>query len=535
MKAALLFFAAFVLSAVAGAQWSPPPAPHFESIDLPAANARAIFLGTLKQLPTTERTWEGQKLTFTVKQVLKGKPGDTAEALVRSNDESLGLWISKPSELLVSINEDGKGSVIDLSSPDLAVLTSDLKLLRKRDDVVKAVRERIQAVNGAPAVPVFSRSLPNWKLAGTPLTKQFNQYRNYFVLDIPADARLEKSARAQIKLPDREARLDAIRALSLFVTPENLALIKSMLNDEIGWERHQFVDVDRLLVYRSNPVRNLASEQLRRLKSEPWTPSVEPTDRLQQVIAVELDKKPLNEEDFKVLSSYPNLSELYFTGRKLTPAWLEVAAQQKNLRSLFLEDTNVTDKDLPRLASLPRLSYLALTETGVTDAGLASLSKIKSLRRVDVGQKVTAAGIKAFQKLRPDVAVKPDPFAFLSFLKARRVYQPIDFAQNGTLYGQGDEGTSLRRRTFVLVVPAEQAGTMEVTLLQKLPPRGWQKGPSVPATWTRPSLMIGLPQDRRGDEIDLAVDQRSTQPVLDRNLVFGERLILVSYNVDPTR
>ncbi len=521
----LLLCAAFVLAAFAGAQWSPPPPPHFESIDLPAANGRVIFIGKLVALPSKGNVWEPRRIPISVEKLLKGKAETRVDVLVRVSDEELSRWNSESARLLVSIPEDEQASIIDLSSPDLAVMTADLRLLRKPDEVIAELKSRIEATKGAPPVPKFSRSFPNLKIAGTPLSKQFNKYRNTFFLDVPADGRLEQIAKKQAAGSDAAARIEAINALELFFTPANVELIRGLLKDETGWLSMRRTEQNRLLGYRTNPVRWAAYSALGHHQIVvPPPPSMDPGDGNGQVMAIELDKGSISDADLNNLASYPNLSELYLSGRKLTPEQWALVGQQKSLRYLFLEGSNIRNEDLPSLTKLPNLRYLALANTAVTGDGVKILANSKSLRRIDAGQRVSETAILDLHRLRPDITVKPDPF---TLLVGRRTEQPIEFGQNWQIYAGSDVPTIIRRRSFALVLSAPAAEGLEKTLRQRLPALGWKPGGRGQAEWTRATVTEGS----KLDEIDI---DPGVLPNVGPDLNFGERIILVSYYVDPT-
>lgn len=523
---------AVIVATLAGAQWSPPPPPHFESIDLPAVNGRVIFTGRLTQLPSKDNRWEERRFPISVDQVLKGKAADKVDILARISDEELLKWKSESSRLLVSVPAEGPASIIDLSSVDLAVMTVDLRLLRKPDEVLAELKKRIAETKNGPPVPTFSRSFPNWKLAGTPLTKQFNKYRQNFFLDVPADERLEKLAQKEAVAPDVDSRIEAIGALSLFMSPANVELIRGLLKDEVGWTPFLYTENDRLLTYRTNVVRHTAFQALEKLKVGVLQPvDQDPPAKSAQVIGVELETEPFSVEEFRSLKSYPNLAELYLAGRKLSEEEFTLIGQQKNLRDLYLEGSNIRDKDLARLADMPKLRYIALTNTAVTEAGLRALANVKTLRRVDVGQSVTEKGIAALRHLRPDLVITPDPFAFLAPLKGRRIDQPIGFRADYAIYTTPDSVSTVRRRSFALVVPGPHVDEIEALLQRKLPALGWGMSPA-DGTWLRKTAApAGL--IKKVDEIDLVPERFTPQPTLDRDLRFGERVILVGYSVDP--
>jgi hypothetical protein len=98
--------------------------------------------------------------------------------------------------------------------------------------------------------------------------------------------------------------------------------------------------------------------------------------------------------------------DLHHTGT--TDAMLAELVGLNQLVMLDLSQTRVTDAGLAHLASFPKLHSLWLGDTAVSDAGLATLARCQALESVRLtGSQATPAGVRQFQKARPDCAVLP--------------------------------------------------------------------------------------------------------------------------------
>ncbi len=130
------------------------------------------------------------------------------------------------------------------------------------------------------------------------------------------------------------------------------------------------------------------------------------------------------------LGAIPTLRRLEMGDAQITAAGLKPLVQLKELTSLGLgwattlddgcvahlvrmpkleflnlSGTKVTDAAIPYLAKLP-LKELRLNATGVGDKGLAALAGLASLEKLEVKKsKVTARGVAALQKARPNLAI----------------------------------------------------------------------------------------------------------------------------------
>jgi hypothetical protein len=107
------------------------------------------------------------------------------------------------------------------------------------------------------------------------------------------------------------------------------------------------------------------------------------------------------------LAAMRQLSHLRLTGLALTPEGFSRLAGLDTLETLDLDDTAADDALAAILAKLKNLQVLNLDGTQITDEGIRHLSQSAklitlSVRRTDV----TAAGVEAFQSLRPECQIQ---------------------------------------------------------------------------------------------------------------------------------
>ena len=113
-------------------------------------------------------------------------------------------------------------------------------------------------------------------------------------------------------------------------------------------------------------------------------------------------------ETFRAICSIPNLTRLMCSqNNKLVSEDFKAVEKIKNLEILELKGMNsVDDSVLPTIVALKGLKELDLFNTKVTDAlfdAVKGMRKLKSLRIS--GTQVSAAGLAAFKKERPDMKV----------------------------------------------------------------------------------------------------------------------------------
>jgi hypothetical protein len=118
----------------------------------------------------------------------------------------------------------------------LAFLTIDLRLLKTSDDIVKAIRTAIAETQGRDPVRSYGVALPQEIAKRT----GFSRYQN--VLLAPIDVRLEHFARRLVLSPGeflgkddpyhrQVLRLEGVKALRLFQSERNLAIVRVWLDD----------------------------------------------------------------------------------------------------------------------------------------------------------------------------------------------------------------------------------------------------------------------------------------------------------------
>lgn len=84
-----------------------------------------------------------------------------------------------------------------------------------------------------------------------------------------------------------------------------------------------------------------------------------------QVVAIDLNKMPVKDEDLKTIAAFENLQKLNLNFTDITGSGLNHLASLESLAELSLSGTNVSVPDLRALASLKALTNLYLWQTGI--------------------------------------------------------------------------------------------------------------------------------------------------------------------------
>ena len=471
-KIETLLVSTLFLWGVSYAQMVVLPPAHFETLDLTVGGAATVVTGAISSYRFANGIGD---VMIAVKDSLKGKPGTQLTVKLADPEENLSKWKQGAHLLLIAVPPDPKavGKAIDLSDSDLAVMTADLKLLHRPDEVLEAARQQIQRSDSTPKEARFGIPLTLSQIVGTPLAKLGKNHSAIFA-DVPTDARLEKWAHDQIDSATPKTRVLGIKALSFFDTSDNVDLLRKLLGDD-GWEDSYFGAGERnkILHTRANYVRREAYKTLKSFLVNVDEPvSLLPTAHDEQVEYVELMARDLTFQGFDDLWRYPNFRSLRLAGGSVPGGDLWGLAAHKSLRELSLDNTNVNDEMLTAIARGDNLEYLGLCDTAVTDAGLMNLARMKSLKTVDVGSAITDNGIAALHVVRPDIVVRRSFVSFLARFHPRRIDQPLD----ALVQMISSAGDLTRDRNYALVIPAEYAHGLTEALADGLPEsQGWKR------------------------------------------------------------
>ena len=120
--------------------------------------------------------------------------------------------------------------VIALTDEPLEILTADFQLLRDPEAVIRIAKETVSRFPaGVRRVHTFPVSVPREVVIGTKWESSGG-----LELAVPVDERLEKRAQDGILSANFLTREESARALRYFKSDENVARVKTLLNDP-GW------------------------------------------------------------------------------------------------------------------------------------------------------------------------------------------------------------------------------------------------------------------------------------------------------------
>ena len=181
--------------------------------------------------------------------------------------------------------------------------------------------------------------------------------------------------------------LDYLLIGQLHVTAQHLQYVPDQITGLTFWEC-TFDDDALLELRRFYQLRSLRIDDCQ-LPSLDWE-QVRLDDNLK---LLEFYDSPGHPQDFAWLSSYRDLTILFFSNTSLDDAMLATLASDTPAERLYIGKTNITDAGVAHLQSWPHLRGLSLPHTQVTDECVPTLVKLQ-LEELDVrGTVITAAGL----------------------------------------------------------------------------------------------------------------------------------------------
>lgn len=408
-----LFVAVGISPFVSAQAHAQPLFGHAESIESTVANADLVVVGRLIGFAGSERADEDEleayEGTIAVEEALKGEVHQRLRVHLSRPASILSEWKNRSRRLLVAVREEAPAAptVIDLADDNLVALTAGFTLLRDPDDVLRVARETVCRVP-APVrrLHTFGLQVPREVVAGTKWAEYYATGGS-LILSVPVDERLEERAQDYIRSESYRRREEGARALRYFKSDENVARVKSLLDDS-EWAYLRHAEHNRGVEVRVYGVREAAYRTLKAWEVNVGKPAVrEEVWKPKTVTSVSLSNTQVTDPDLKELRRFENLRELFLWNSPVTDAHLNEIAGFKNLRALYLGGTTVTDEGLKHLDELMSLRYLDLSGTQVTDEGLKVLAELQGLQEVDLSRtQATEEGVADLRHRRPDLAIK---------------------------------------------------------------------------------------------------------------------------------
>jgi hypothetical protein len=398
-----------ILSLISLAEAQPGPT-LVQCIDAMAINSKFVFVGQIVDICGLPFCSADNNVTVKVEKYLKGNEDDVFQFRVNAPMNALLDWKDRGSRLLLfdggEVGADGGTKQIDLSDPELKVLTADMNILTTPQQVLLEVQNAIDRHPNVYGIFTVRRSVP--LEAARKLGAAFLP-----VTDVPVDADLERWAqsafrpRSAARDPERD---EAVHALAFFKSDENERILKSLLGDS-SWVYGKRAAENMGVELRVYLIRKDAYQVLKDWDvsvTEPVT--TEETSKPQDVTVVDLSNKAgfVHHADIDALMRFPNLQVLILRNdHEMTDEAFRSIGALKDLRNLELAGSTVNDDRLSYLTGLNRLESLDLGSTKITDTGLATISGLPSLKHLYLARtRITPDAIAELHNRRPDLEIQ---------------------------------------------------------------------------------------------------------------------------------
>jgi Leucine-rich repeat (LRR) protein len=393
------------------------PGPRYvPNLDVMAINSNTILVGTIMDVHQSESA--ANDVDIHVESWLRGGRQDhITRVSINAPDSTLANWNVHAHLLLIFIDYQAgvrngileEQNAIDLSDPNLKVLTADMRVVKDPQQIFQAVHDAINRHPDPIGASIFTRNVP-LQTAGL-LSPAPNPMG--IVTDVPIDSDLERWALSALRESATEQNLrsreDAIQALRYFKKDDNVRLLTSLLKDPTTTILHS-AKSNMGVEIRTYPLREGAYQVLKDWGLEiPKPVTLEEIQKPESVTLINISNKAdfVHHADLDVLSRFPNLQTILLNNdHRMTDQAFRSLGLLKTLRSVSLADSNVNDDRLKYLTGLSNLESLDLRGTKITDDGLKTISNLTTLKKLNLAQtQVTRDGIVELQRLRPDLLI----------------------------------------------------------------------------------------------------------------------------------
>jgi hypothetical protein len=208
-----------------------PGPSHVRCLDTMAINAEYVFVGKIVAIHALVRSGANTNVDVSVEKWLKGDgQSDITQARIDVPESALADWKTRAHRLLIfngtggAVDADGSESAIDLSDPDLKVLTADMRVLTDAEPILQSAQEAIKRHPGVYRISTFRRYIP------TPAARLLLQ-TDWAVTSVPADADLERWAISALDSQQAMERAEAADCLWHFPSEDAIARLKRLFDD----------------------------------------------------------------------------------------------------------------------------------------------------------------------------------------------------------------------------------------------------------------------------------------------------------------
>src|SRR5206468_7909687 len=119
----------------------------------------------------------------------------------------------------------------------------------------------------------------------------------------------------------------------------------------------------------------------------------------EQLVSLNLNKMPVNDEDLKIIAQFTSLRKLNLSFTDVKGSGLAALNQLRELKQLSLSGTGVHTADINLLASLPKLTHLYIWSTPAQSENITAIQRRLKNVKIETG----FSGDTVILKLNPPI------------------------------------------------------------------------------------------------------------------------------------
>ncbi len=190
----------------------------------------------------------------------------------------------------------------------------------------------------------------------------------------------------------------------------------------------------------------------------------------EQVVALNLSKMPLKDEDLATIAQFKNLRRLNLSFTPLTGAALPQLATLTQLRQLSLAGTGVNWPQVQKLLSLPRLSKVFLWNTAVSSYDLAASSRQFKNISFDAGYKGDTVVLRLNPPLlqnEEEIVLDPLPLKLKHYVKGVSIRYTTDGSDPDSITSPEFNGNFIIDKSLLIKARAFKKGWLSSDVVER--------------------------------------------------------------------
>jgi uncharacterized membrane protein len=190
-----------------------------------------------------------------------------------------------------------------------------------------------------------------------------------------------------------------------------------------------------------------------------------------QIVSLNLDKMPVNDEDLKTISQFVNLRKLNLSFTNITGATFNELTKLKELKSLSLSGTKVKASNLTPLVNLPKLTHLFIWSTAIAPEEINKLQQEFKTAAIETGFRGDTVVIKLNPPVienEEQVITQPVPLQLKHYVKGVTIRYTTDGTDPDSIHSPIYQENIMLNKKQTIKAKAFKPGWISSDVVEKI-------------------------------------------------------------------